>query len=66
LLSHIMGQRLLPKVQRTAQLSFSVSDGHGAMLKPRRSEQDDSPMSGLKNNPCARNANSPPDSASPV
>jgi hypothetical protein len=40
-----MGQCLLLKVQRTAQLSSSVSDGHGAMLKPRRSEQDDSPMS---------------------
>jgi hypothetical protein len=43
--NHIMGQRLLPKVQRIAQLSSSVSDRHGAMLKPRRSEQDDSPMS---------------------
>ncbi len=45
--SHIMGQRLLPKVQRIAQLSSSVSDGHGAMLKPCRSEQG-SPMLGFE------------------
>jgi hypothetical protein len=54
-----MGQRLLPKVQRTAQLSSSVSDGHGAMLKPGRSEQDDSPMSGFEKHSVCRKCKFP-------
>jgi hypothetical protein len=54
-----MGQRLLPKVQRTAQLSSSVLDGHGAMLKPRRSEHDDSPMSGFEKHSVCRKCKFP-------
>jgi hypothetical protein len=44
--SCILGQRLLPKVQCITQLPSFPSDGHGAMLKPRRSEEYDSPLSG--------------------
>ncbi len=57
--SHIMGQRLLPKVLRTAQLSSSVSNRHGAMLKPCRSEQDDSLMSGFEKHSVRKKCKSP-------
>jgi hypothetical protein len=57
--SHILGQRLLRKVQRTAQLSSSVSDRHSAMLKPCRSEHDDSPMSGFEKHSVRRKCKFP-------
>jgi hypothetical protein len=43
----------------TAQLSSLVSDIHGAMLKPRRSKQDDSPMSGFEKHSVRRKCKFP-------
>lgn len=46
--NYVVGQCLLSKVQCTTQLLSVPSDGHGVVLKPFRSEEYDSPLSGLK------------------